>query len=396
VGFADAGGTPLPPPLREALSAAVAGGGFTRQRELLAALAANDAAALPAKPPASRRTATAAADTAVLVLVPLAGAREFHLLAVRAGRVQRCLRWPVARYDDLAARFAAALDGETGELTALQAEAESIHAGIRRCSDGTAAPSHWQVVRIAGVPALPWAWIAAAVTDAAGEPTVTQTLAVSAEKPPLAKPSELLLLDLDMPQVAPLPLASREMALLDAELERHGIAARPLHAADRPAEAVLAELAAAPVVHVIGHANPAAFGQLYQGLWYEAAGKPSLLTYPEIAALRIRAGLVVLSACGTHAAATASSGTSAHLAEAFIAAGASHVVAAANPLSDAAAPLWTTRFHDVLWSGADVATAAREARAALRASPHFRSPRYWAGIEHFSAATEFVADDVSP
>nr|WP_306673618.1 CHAT domain-containing protein [Tahibacter caeni] len=394
--FADANGAPLPPNLRETLSAAIAGGSFARQRELFAALATDNAAAPPMKNPIVRTAVNKPVDPALLVLIPLAGEREFQLLALQASQIRRCLRWPIARYDDLANRFAAALDGETIELAALQAAAESLHADIRRCSAGAVAPLRWQVVRVAGTPALPWAWVAAATPGTAGEPTVTQTFATTGQPLPLSKPTELLLLDLDMPRAAPLPLASREVALLDMELRRHGITPRQTHAADLPADAVLAELAAAPAVHVIGHANPAAFGQLYQGLWYEAGGKPSLLTYPEIAASRIRAGLVVLSACGTHAAEATSFGTSAHLAEAFIAAGAAHVVAAANPLSDAAAPLWSTRFHSVLWSGADVAIAAREARAALRATPHFRSPRYWAGIEHFATASRSITNSLSP
>ncbi len=164
-----------------------------------------------------------------------------------------------------------------------------------------------------------------------------------------------------------------------------GIATRPLRAAEMPAESLLDELAAAPAAHIVGHANPAAFGQLYQGLWYEAGRKPLLLTYPEIASMSSRSELVVLSACGTRASDQQRYGAAARLAEAWIAAGTRHVVAASNPLSDAAAPIWTRRFYSSLWRDGDAAAAARDARALLRASPHFRHPKFWAGIEYYAA-----------
>lgn len=385
--FAGANNAPLSTNLREALSAAVSDGSFARQRELFSALTATDAGAGIISPPIS----TAAGvpnlpDT--LVILPLGGEREFHLLAVQSGKAKRCLRWPIAQYRDLVARFTSALDGDTTEFVALQTVAESIHSAIRHCHADARSPRHWQVVRVAGTPALSWAWIAAATAQTEDEPTVTHTLDVAEQPPPPSKPRKLLLLDLDMPGVSPLPQASRELTELGAELRRRSIEIRQIHASDLPAEALLEELASSSAVHVVGHANPAAFGQLYQGLWYEAGGKPSLLTYPEIASSHLRAELVVLSACGTRADEQQAFGATAWLAEAFLAAGASHVIAAANPLSDAAAPLWTTRFHSALWSGADIATAARDARAALRASPHFRSPMYWAGIEHLAATSK--------
>lgn len=386
--FAGARTAALPAALRASLSAAVAEGGFAHQRELFAALAVTDttptkAASVP-RIDTTQTTGTGAATT--LVIVPLGGTEHFHLLTLHRGIARRCQRWPIARYRDLVARFDDALDGNASEIISLQHAAEELHAAVHHCRSDTALPMRWHVVLVPGTPALPWAWIAASAPDAQSEPAITNTFAIStvpASSP--TKPARLLLLDLDMPATAPLPFASREITVLSERLRRDGIASHHVRAAELGADAVLTELSSASVVHVIGHANPAAFGQLYQGFWYESGGKPSLLTYPEIAAKRSNTELVVLSACGTRANDAHKFGATARLAEAFIAAGARHVVAASNPLSDAAAPLWTEHFHNALWNGASLPDATRRARNTLRASPHFRAPQYWAGIEHFEA-----------
>lgn len=381
--FAQRANAQLPATLRSALSAAINDGTLGSQRELLLALAdagtTHSTPAVPDTPAARNGDATRG-----LVILPLAGENEFHLVAWQAGKARRCLHWPLPRYRQLVREFDAALDGEEVDLAALQREAAQWHQALRDCQPGTPAASRWQVVLTAGTPSLPWTWIAAATRGA--EPSLTSTFVFPQQSPPrLPRPDTLLLLDLDMPNVAPLPLASSEIETLQQSAANAGIATRHVHSANLPAEAVLQEMAAATAVHVVGHANPAAFGQLYQGLWYESAGKPVLLTYPEIAATPLHADLVVLSACGTRYSDQHRYGATSRLAEALIAAGSRHVVAASNPLSDAAAPLWTRTFHRALWRDGDAAAAAREARAALRNSPHFRHPRFWAGIDYYAA-----------
>lgn len=383
--FAGSNDANLPAALRANLSASVTDGGIVQQRELFAVLAATGDKKMPAAPALRLDTEPSAGpgSPTPIVILPLGGDEHFHLLTHHDGTTRRCLRWPIARYRALATRFDAALDGSTSELTELQGAAEDLYAAIRQCGADLPTSTPWQVVIIPGTPALPWAWVAA-TANARDEPTVSNVLVVDERAPaPFAMPQQLLLLDLDMPGAAPLPFASREIDVLRTQSARSNVDIRHVRAVELGADEVLRTLTSARAVHVLGHANPAAFGQLYQGLWYESNGKPSLLTYPEIAAARTGADLVVLSACGTRAADSRAFAATSRLAEAFIAAGAKHVVAASNPLSDNAAPIWTERFYTALALNPDVAAASRTARAALRTSPHFRAPRYWAGIEYF-------------
>ncbi len=384
--FARRANTRLTEPLRKALAGMIDGTAPEHQRALFVALAE----AAPTDPAARDTLPFAAAtdgpalDAGDVVLLPLAGRDHFYLLVQQGGVTRNCLRLSADDYAALVRRFDAALDGNDVELAVLQQEAEHWHALVRGCSLPATATVRWHVVATAGTASLPWPWIAAAGHDA--EPTLTTTFTVPvARSRPLARPTQLVLFDLDMPTVAPLPLASSELQALQSFAMAAGIATRPLRAAEMPAESLLDELAAAPAAHIVGHANPAAFGQLYQGLWYEAAGKPMLLTYPEIASLSSRSELVVLSACGTRSSDQQRYGAAARLAEAWIAAGVRHVVAASNPLSDAAAPIWTRRFYATLWRDGDAAMAARDARVLLRQSVHFRNPKFWAGIDYYAA-----------
>lgn len=135
-------------------------------------------------------------------------------------------------------------------------------------------------------------------------------------------------------------------------------------------------------VHLIAHGNPPDHGSLYSGIWLPAQDAPPLLlAFPEIAAARAGAELVVLSACGDARWDQRYSGSRLRVAEALLHAGVGMVVASANPASDAAAAYWTPRFYAALAEHGDVAHATREARALLRSSPHFRHPRHWAGLD---------------
>ncbi|MBL8298901.1 MAG: CHAT domain-containing protein [Rhodanobacteraceae bacterium] len=372
----------LDAPLRRVLSAAVLGATSDKQRELFAALARTPSAAAVLAPALANPSAGEALDESDAVVVPLQSEHEFLLLVRRADVVRVCRRWPLQQYRELVARFGRVLDGEPGDFSALEAAAADWHAALKDCHPGLPAARHWHIASLPGTRALPWAWIAAAGADAASEPLVSTTFRIPRRRiDTLPRPALVTLLDLNMPQVESLPFATRERAALEKLLGAKGIAQRRVMGADDTPQGVLAVLSRSEVVHVIGHANPPAYGQLYQGLWFESERRPSLLTYPEIVASPSQAELVVLSACGAGVAAEAAFGAASRLAEAFIAAGARRVVAASNALSDAAAPTWAQTFHDSLWKSGDVAAAARDARRVLRQSPHFRHPKFWAGIE---------------
>lgn len=373
--------------LRRALSNAVLGTTSDKQRELFVALA-RPRAATAEEPPTEPPGAGAALTADDVVVLPLSSERELLLVAWRAGAARLCRRWPLPQYRALVARYERALDGKDEDLTSLDEAALDWKTTLDRCHPDAPPASRWNVVSIPGTRSLPWAWIAAAGTDPSGEPVVTTTFGVPRQRiANLSQPSSVTLLDLDMPNVDKLPFAQRERGVLERLMESRGMSYHRVIGADETPAGILSALSDASAVHVIGHANPAAYGQLYQGLWFESQRRPTLLTYPEIVAARSQAELVVLSACGTTVAAQAAFGATSQLAEAFIAAGARRVVAASNALSDNAAPVWARALHDSLWISGDVAAAARDARRALRDSPHFRHPRFWAGLEVFTAAS---------
>lgn len=390
--FARRADADIPDTLRKVLSTSINEGAIQAQRELLVALATSPVTTeRPQRRPDNLGIGTLDADDAVLL--PLAGERTFHLVVWHTGKARICLQIPLQSYRELTREFDEILDGERTSASNAQRSAADWHADIDRCNLTGRVATRWHVVATEGTPRLPWSWIAAAGTGP--EPSVSITHEFPVRSPLLGKTTRLTLLDLDMPRVSPLPMVSTEADAIQSSMSGFGVAARRLKAADLPLGTVLQELSSAPLVHVIGHANPAAFGQLYQGLWYETDGKPALLTYPEIAANPTDAELVVLSACGTRHSDQQRYGTTSNLADALIAAGARRVVAASNPLSDAAAPLWSKVFYETLWRTGDAATAARDARTALRESPHFRHPKFWAGIEFYAAAGSKTAADAA-
>jgi len=373
----------LPDSVRRKLSDLVTANSDEGQRELFIALAgANDAKDVDPPLKGAHGFATLDGDRD-LVLMPLAGASQFTLVAWRAGVARVCRGIPIHTYSSQVRDFERALDGEPSDLPALESLAREWHQAVRTCEQAIPPAAHWHVVSTPGTRPLPWAWIAASGAD--NEPDVSTVFGFPRETDSsIATDLPLSLVDLNMSGAAPLPFATRERESIQSAGSQ-----RPIRHIDvataHGSRTLLDAMSEDTVLHIIGHANPAAYGQLYQGLWFESAGMPKLLTYPEIASAPSRAQLVVLSACGTNYAGRAEFGASSLLAEAFIAAGARHVVAASNALSDTAAPVWTGAFHNELRETRSVAIAARQARAALRGSPHFRHPRFWAGIEAYSA-----------
>lgn len=382
--FRTAASAELPLPVRNALSAAIETNTAIDQRELFLALASQP----PPVPQAEPKTAAGLPDAPLRgwILLPLAGTSEFRLLAIEDGKARVCRHWPLQRYDTLAADFELALDGRRDDVLPLEAAAADWNDAISQCLTTPYAQA-WTVVATPGTRPLPWAWIAASGPATRAEPTVTTVFELPEHGDvPVSPPATVALIDLDMARAAPLPFARKEREALLAQFNGRRVTYTLLSGTTVDSRAILRTLAAADLAHVIGHANPAAFGQIYQGLWFESGGRPTLLSYPEIAASPMDAKLVVLSACGTDAAAATNFGATSRLAEAFIAAGAHRVIAASNPLSDSAAPHWTKAFYESLWASGDAAVAARDARLVLRRSPHFRHPKYWAGIEFYRGA----------
>lgn len=125
----------------------------------------------------------------------------------------------------------------------------------------------------------------------------------------------------------------------------------------------------ADVIHIAAHASAnALLPHLSRIFLTPNAGRRSgVLTAAEISGLRLHARVAVLSACDTASGAPTRSEGVIGLASAFIAAGASSVVASLWPAGDDPSMAFQERFHRALEGGADVADALRQAQLWARA-----------------------------
>ncbi len=363
---------------RAQLSSAVLEDRALSTRELLLAYAqGRPASAQGVAPPPSL-----AVGGEELVLLALAGHLQWVLI-VHDGRDARvCLREPRARLDAASAVFERALDGEDGAISEGWTQARAWLDVVHQCHPSHSGAKHWRVVSSAAMPGVPWPWIAAVAGDQ--EPTLSQGFGVVARRTAAAPYARARLLNLDLAGRDRLPFAVAEGARVERTLRSAGMDVDIDAPGARSAREVLQALATpAAIVHVIGHGNDPVRGPLYVGLWFRAQPASQLLTWPELASAPSRAALVVLSACGAGPREAGANQINLTLAEALLAAGAREVVAASNRLSDAAAPIWTERFYQELMRVQDAALALKRARQYLRQSPHFRHPKFWAGLAHY-------------
>ncbi|MEO5988640.1 MAG: CHAT domain-containing protein, partial [Candidatus Eisenbacteria bacterium] len=104
------------------------------------------------------------------------------------------------------------------------------------------------------------------------------------------------------------------------------------------------------------------------------------LTANRIARERLRARLCVIAGCNSDVRSPMMSESVNGLSSAFLAAGASSVVATLWAVDDRITQKWTQEFYGELARGATVAAAARGARSILRADPATAHPAYWAAF----------------
>ncbi|HEX6898593.1 MAG TPA: CHAT domain-containing tetratricopeptide repeat protein [Thermoanaerobaculia bacterium] len=116
---------------------------------------------------------------------------------------------------------------------------------------------------------------------------------------------------------------------------------------------------------------------------FDPLGNPrnGYLRVSDIAGLRLRADLVVLSACETAFGREASDAETIGLPEAFLNAGARRVLASLWHVEEESTAALMERFYQhLLDDGLPAAQALREAQLAIRAQPRWSAPRYWAGF----------------
>lgn len=143
----------------------------------------------------------------------------------------------------------------------------------------------------------------------------------------------------------------------------------------RTASAALESLAGAyDVIHVVAHAHHRAENPMFSSI--EFSDGPVFAT--DIARSRLQAKLVTLAACDTGAMSLVSKEEPDGLARAFLARGASSVVASAWALHDEAAARAFRTFYESLSEGRPVREALHEARCRLR---EWREhPYYWGAL----------------
>lgn len=171
---------------------------------------------------------------------------------------------------------------------------------------------------------------------------------------------------------------SGETRWLDRQFDR---VAMCVHPGNQTLDQVLQVMRQGQVVHVASHAqsspeNPWDSAMLLgsgedDGAW---------LTADRIARERLRARLCVIAGCNSDVRSPMMSENVNGLSSAFLAAGASSVVATLWAVDDRVTQKWTKEFYGELARGATVAAAARRARSALRADPSSMHPAYWAAF----------------
>ena len=146
---------------------------------------------------------------------------------------------------------------------------------------------------------------------------------------------------------------------------------KPLIGPQATKKAVLKRLSGASVVHLATHAYFAPGSPLDSGIVFA----DGVLTAREVMSHRLKADLLVLSACQTGMAGVLGGDELAGLAQAFLQAGARSLVVSLWSVNDPATAALMSAFYATRQEGADKAVALSRAMAQVREGwPH---PYYW-------------------
>ena len=174
--------------------------------------------------------------------------------------------------------------------------------------------------------------------------------------------------------------------LSGAEAEANALAgqlgdARIIRGAHASRGAVESAIAGARLIHVAAHGFALDSDPLASGIVLAGGGEPTVLTARRVATqLRIRSELVVLSACQTGLGRVTGDGVIG-LWRAFLASGARAVLATLWSVSDAATEKCMRHFYDAwLVQGEDKARALQRAAEAVRRTPGYEHPFFWAAF----------------
>jgi CHAT domain-containing protein len=171
----------------------------------------------------------------------------------------------------------------------------------------------------------------------------------------------------------PLPNAEDEVNYIGKLLPR----VVPLKEKDATVDRVLSEIRQASLFHFAGHAETGRMGG--ELLMRDGALSASKLRNSTLS----KSPVVVLSACSTGVTAGDPSRDPNGLVRAFLAAGASQVVATQWDVDSQASFTFSKNFYTSLLKSPDVALAVSNARKAIRSAPNKQHPFYWGAFEAF-------------
>jgi CHAT domain-containing protein len=149
-----------------------------------------------------------------------------------------------------------------------------------------------------------------------------------------------------------------------------------------PAAFRRADLARYDVIHVAAHTlldnrHPELSGLVLSLVDHQGRPRDGFLRLFDIYEMKLRAELVVLSACETSIGPATRGEGMIGLSRGFLAAGARRVLASLWKVDDRATAEFMRHFYSDLVKGASAADALSAARHAMRADPAWRSPYYW-------------------
>jgi hypothetical protein len=379
-------GVSLSDELRDKLSKSIFTDSDFDQRQLFIGLSTSE---LPAREPGFSTVPAMSSDTTdvsnQLIIVPALGKTRFRLIATMGLESKVCLTMPAAAYRRLVEDFDAVLEGASSDALRLDDEAANWFRRISSCVSPASTVRDWWVVSTPATPPLPWSWIAARA-DRVGAVEPAVTVGFSRPRQPFAirlpfESADVFQLDLGGDESLP-GSSGEERDVLALLSEPEASASVEVLRAPVRTDALLSRISKpGNLIHLIGHSNDVREGQLYSGIWFPESSGPTLLTMPELAATQSRASLVVLSACGTGIRDQSGASVKVGLGEAFVAGGATAVVAASNRASDSASARWVGEFYRNLIRTHRPAASLRAARRYLRSLPPFRHPKYWAAID---------------
>lgn len=301
-------------------------------------------------------------------LAPAAPSRKLHAAIDALRQTLRSAEMPVASIDVAAARVSAALWSS--------AAPDVPPARLVVIGDETLSTVPWALLRWPGhaEPLVDTTVVGvASLVRAVEDPAGVARLRAMVATPPVAAA---------LPQ---LQFAQAEPVLIRAS---GALGASATTAAATRNEVFDALDDAGAIVHIATH-GVASQGRLgYSGVWLDDGGDghPDFLSWLDIMEHRVRARLVVLNACQLGEDSGAIANGSSSFAQALVLAGASQVVAAQWPVSDAATNLWVPAFYAALAADPrrDGWSALRSAQLRLRQSRAFRHPYYWASLAGFA------------